>query len=66
MIAGERPEFDDRATGARKPQVTAADAELALREFVARVGGVENARRALDLLALLSKDNLVTAPRCAR
>ena len=54
MIAGERPEFDDRA-GLRETPGDRGRAELALREFVARVGGVENAAAPWNCWRLLSK-----------
>jgi hypothetical protein len=39
------------------PKPTSDDSKRTLRRFVAQVGGIENARRALDLLALLEGVN---------
>ncbi len=36
------------------PQATAADERAAVRQFVSRVGGLDGARQALDLLAALT------------
>jgi hypothetical protein len=54
MLPSERHLF-----GPRRPESSAgveltAEKEQALRQFVALVGGLDNARRALDLWALLN------------
>jgi hypothetical protein len=61
MVGADRSAFRDHAH--RKPQATSAlsmnvqaqqDQLAALRQFVAQVGGLENARKALELLASLN------------
>ncbi len=61
MPEPNRPRFDaqqplaPQAHGLGDPSSQSAAArEAAVRQFVARVGGVENAREALELWALLS------------
>jgi hypothetical protein len=56
MLGPDRPLFL-RHPAAPKPAACAysADPQLAARQFVARVGGIENARRALELLAILRR-----------
>jgi hypothetical protein len=62
MLGPDRPRF---ASPAPSPAATAAGGAeglspaqwAAVRRFVAQVGGVENARSALDLLAILSAAN---------
>ncbi|HTM55383.1 MAG TPA: hypothetical protein VL175_15235 [Pirellulales bacterium] len=56
MIGPDRPLFVRQALPA-KPAAAhySADPAVALRQFVARVGGIENARRALAMLALLKR-----------
>lgn len=56
MLGPDRPEFvrpsPAPTAGACLP---ISQQQLAVRQFVARVGGIENARRALELLAILSR-----------
>jgi hypothetical protein len=56
MLEPDRPLFLWHSA-APKPAACAysADPHLAARQFVARVGGIENARRALELLAVLKR-----------
>ena len=56
MLGPDRPSFLRTApTPKNPPGAYSTNPQLALRQFVARVGGVENARRALEMLALLSR-----------
>ncbi len=58
MLGSDRPLFQPTATIKLAAGSTATpnlDKQIALRQFVARVGGIENARRALELLATLSR-----------
>jgi hypothetical protein len=56
MIGPDRPLFVRQATPAKPGSVYyATDPAEAVRQFVARVGGIENARRALEMLALLKR-----------
>ena len=57
MLGPDRPLFRPSATiktSAGSTSSPSQDKQIALRQFVARVGGVENARRALELLATLT------------
>lgn len=57
MLNADRPGFPRRP--AAKPELSppplTAEQALLVRQFVARVGGIENARRALELLAALRR-----------
>jgi hypothetical protein len=55
MLGPDRPLF--RPSGAAKPAAASQSAEerAALRQFIERVGGIENARRALEMLAILNR-----------
>jgi hypothetical protein len=58
MLGSDRPLFRPTATikiAAGSTGTPNLDKQIALRQFVARVGGIENARRALELLATLSR-----------
>jgi hypothetical protein len=58
MLGSDRPLFRPTATIKIATGSTGTpnlDKQIALRQFVARVGGIENARRALELLATLSR-----------
>lgn len=56
MLGPDRPHFN-RPSTTPKTDVGSLSAEQlqALRQFVARVGGLENARRSLEMLALLNR-----------
>ncbi len=54
MLGSDRPQFYPRpATPVDKSVILTPEQAQAVRQFVARVGGFENARRALDMLGLL-------------
>ena len=57
MVGPDRRSFDDRpsADSAAKPAPSSEEQLRAVRQFVARVGGIENAREALALLALMKR-----------
>ena len=57
MLGSDRPIFKVCAPAASPKKETKAVAEPSqeVRQFIARVGGVENARRALEMLGILSK-----------
>ncbi len=64
MLGPDRPRFNVTPSNAAPAegqqalsvqQATAAQRATAVRKFVAQVGGLENARRALEMLALLNK-----------
>ena len=58
MLGSDRPLFKPTAKikiAAGSTGTPNLDKQIALRQFVARVGGIENARRALELLATLSR-----------
>jgi hypothetical protein len=63
MLGPERPVFVRRPAAAKSATLatTSAEQALAVRQFVARVGGLLNAQRAIDLLNTLS--GAITAPR---
>ena len=63
MLGPERPLFVRRPATAQgtPPATTRAEQALAVRQFVARVGGLVNAQRAIELLETLS--GTVPAPR---
>jgi hypothetical protein len=42
----------------QQPKPTAIDERKAVRAFVTKVGGVDNARRAIELLSLLSGEDV--------
>ena len=62
MRKPDRPRFNDKLGAAPLSTVSAESSGLppgpqqlaAVRQFVAQVGGIENARGALELLAILS------------
>lgn len=57
MLRSDRPDFGHRTSAKipSPPATVSAEQSLLVREFIARVGGVENARRALELLAMLRR-----------
>jgi hypothetical protein len=56
MLGSDRPCFKVPPTPAKSCTASLTPTELvAVRQFVARVGGLENARRSLEMLALLSR-----------
>jgi hypothetical protein len=56
MMGPDRPLFVRQGISAKPGHACySADPAVALRQFVARVGGIENARRALEMLALLKR-----------
>jgi hypothetical protein len=58
MLGPDRPLFRPAATikiAACSSNTPNLDKQIALRQFVARVGGIENARRALALLSTLNR-----------
>ena len=57
MLRSDRPDFVRRtsAKAPSPPPTVSAEQSLLVCEFIARVGGVENARRALELLAMLRR-----------
>jgi hypothetical protein len=57
MLGPDRPNFaaPPAAAPASKPVLSEEQQRLLVRQFVARVGGMENAQRALELLALLKR-----------
>jgi hypothetical protein len=60
MLGPDRPRFGGKYPGAiptagsKSAEGLTAQQWAAVRAFVARVGGIENARSALELLAILS------------
>jgi hypothetical protein len=57
MLGPDRPVFSHRPSAAPNANSAPLTPEqlLALRQFIARVGGLENARRALEMLIVLSR-----------
>jgi hypothetical protein len=58
MLGSDRPLFRPTSTikiAAGTSATPNLDKQIALRQFVARVGGIDNARRALEMLATLSR-----------
>ncbi len=57
MVGPDRHIFDNRpsADSATKPTPPSEEQLRAVRQFVTRVGGMENARQALALLALMKR-----------
>jgi hypothetical protein len=56
MLSPDRPRFNRPSTTPQKTVGSLSPAQLlAVRQFVARVGGLENARRSLEMLALLGR-----------
>jgi hypothetical protein len=58
MLGSDRPLFRPPATikfAAASGSPSSLDKQNALRQFVTRVGGIDNARRALALLATLNR-----------
>jgi hypothetical protein len=58
VLGSDRPLFRPTATikiAAGSTSPSNLDKQIALRQFVARVGGIDNARRALALLATLNR-----------
>jgi hypothetical protein len=53
MLGPDRPRFSAPASAA--PAELTPEQSLLVRQFNAQVGGLENARRALELLALFSR-----------
>ncbi len=55
MRGPDRPEFSaSPSTSSQTQSAPSAEQLLAVRQFVARVGGFENARQALDMLTIVS------------
>jgi hypothetical protein len=56
MLGPDRPSFVLYPAPKKAPSAgQAVDPKIAARQFVARVGGLENARKALAMLAILSR-----------
>jgi hypothetical protein len=57
MLGPDRPVFSHRpsASPIAKSALLTPEQLLVLRQFVAQVGGLENARRAIEMLALLGR-----------
>ncbi len=56
MLGSDRPCFKIPSAPAKSSTASITPAQLvAVRQFVARVGGLDNARRSLEMLALLSR-----------
>jgi hypothetical protein len=59
MLGPDRPVFGPRPAATSGSKLVQPDPQqqqlMLVRQFVARVGGLENARRALELLAILKR-----------
>ncbi len=57
MLGSDRPLFSHPTASAPTSKLAQPGPQqlLLLRQFVARVGGLENARRALEMIALLKR-----------
>ncbi|MGD9723664.1 MAG: hypothetical protein AB7O59_20185 [Pirellulales bacterium] len=57
MLGSNRPLFS-KWNGAKQPakgELSAVEKVRLMRQFVSQVGGIENARRALDMLAVFKR-----------
>jgi hypothetical protein len=55
MLGPDQPGFSARSSAPPKSHTSlSAQQSLAVHQFVARVGGLENARRALEMLAIVN------------